>query len=221
MSANGALNPALIGAVGKAISMSNPVSAALSFAPSVLKGIGSMFSSGSKNKNQQKLLEMELANRLKLGEMEDRRARDLADQNTASEESMANPFRHQVSQGRSALSLDAMERANFSPAQVTGGSSRYAGNKPTISGGFNYEISPELRAAAASLKASVLRGETAPTMTNPANYGRTAALQLDPATGLPIAQSAGAAGVDLGEDDGEDVLGMLRRRRGRSEAFAV
>lgn len=108
----------------------------------ILRTLGNAILGSKKDKAEQERLRLQLEQQMKIAEMEDRTTRDLANQRTATEESMANPFRHLADQASTAARLDAMNRATWSPAQVSGGSSRYAGNMPTISGGFNYQSWP-------------------------------------------------------------------------------
>lgn len=112
-------------------------------------------------------------------------------QKTALEESMANPYRQQMAQAGSLQALDLAERGNYTPVQMDFTGSRYGSNVPKLNGGFSYSKSPELTNAAGALKASVLAGQGAPTMTDPANYGKTSALSLGP-DGRPAAAPAGA-----------------------------
>lgn len=109
------------------------------------------------------------------------------------EESMADPFRHQLSQAGAMTDLDRIEHASYAPFTV-GLPDRYAKYKPTISGGYSWQPSDEVRAGAGKLKQSVMAGNTAPSMTSPDNYGKTATLDLysgaDPRT--PAAFASGA-----------------------------
>jgi hypothetical protein len=136
---------------------------------------------------------------------------------TALAESQLDPFRQQMSQGHDLTALDVIARARNTPVQI-GMSGKYAGNMPQISGGFSYDMSPQNRADALALQASIRSGQTAPTMTDKANYGRTSVLNLAnpggptgyagaPAptapgvtpsnTGGAIPRTPGAADVDL------------------------
>ncbi len=120
---------------------------------------------------------------------------------TAARESELDPFRHQLDQAGALSKLDRLERASYSPVSVNL-PDRYAQYKPTISGGYSYERSPEVKAAAGALKQNVLAGRTAPSMTSAENYGKTATLDLtgnaDPRTdaafsmGAPNRDSLGA-----------------------------
>lgn len=113
----------------------------------------------------------------------------LSAQDLAFKESLADPFRQQMSQAKALRKLDMLERARYRPTRLTP-AAPYASYVPEVSGGFSYEQSPELTQDAAALKRNVRGGNVAPTMTNPANYGRTSTLDLirmaadgvDPAT---------------------------------------
>jgi len=113
--------------------------------------------------------------------------------NTASNESMADPFRQQLSQAGAAAKLDRLQHASYSPVSVNV-PARYAQYKPQVTGGYSYERSPEVRQAAGALKESVLAGRTAPSMTSPDNYGKTATLDLysgqDPRTDAAFSNGA-------------------------------
>lgn len=95
----------------------------------------------------------------------------------ASKESTLDPFRQQMMQAGDISKLDRIERGSYSPVHMTP-SGPYASYVPQMSGGFNYSKSPELIQSAAALKRNVMGGNTAPTMTDPTNYGKTAALDL-------------------------------------------
>jgi hypothetical protein len=135
------------------------------------------------------------------------RAEDRADDretnilDVAQGESMADPFRHQNAQINSLGMLDRIRNANNTRPTISVPSEmqRFV---PQISGGFDYTASPDLRAAAGLLQRSVASGQGAPTMTDPANYGRTGAVNLnDPSSigmgarpNAPAAPSAGGTG---------------------------
>lgn len=155
--------------------------------------LGATAGSMSARKNQKKQIEAE---------------KELANQRVALEESGRDPFRQQVQQGKAIAGLDMLERASYAPTQVNlPAGNRYAGNVPQFSGGFNYTKSPELTSGAGRLKQDVMAGHTAPSMTNPANYGRTAALDL---TAPPLGPSIN----DLTED--EEFAPSYRRKMRRS-----
>lgn len=111
------------------------------------------------------------------------------DQSTALQESLANPFRGQASQIATASALDRTARGSYTPVHMTPppGMEKYV---PQMSGGYSYDKSPALTNAAAAAEKDVLAGHTAPTMTDPMNYGRTAALSLDE-NGNPTGPAAG------------------------------
>lgn len=115
---------------------------------------------------------------------EEARAEDRADRretnilDVASRESLADPFRHQNAQVSSLAMLDRIANAQRGKTQISVPSEMQR-FMPQISGGYSYEQSPDLRAAAKLLQRSVASGETAPTQTNPANYGLTGAKNLN------------------------------------------
>lgn len=119
--------------------------------------------------------------------------RDMGTQDVAQAESMADPFRHQMAQAQGIARLDAMQNASYAPTQVTM-PERYAAYAPKTMGGFSWEPSTDVRDSAGKLKQSVMAGRTAPTMTNPDNYGKTSALNLfgdaDPRTDEAFASGA-------------------------------
>lgn len=149
-----------------------------------------------------------------------------AGRNTADvalEESMADPFRHQLGQARTLAALDLIARGRNTPTKISvpAGMEQWV---PKISGGFSYDMNPDVRAAAQRLQQDVASGRTAPTMTDPANYGKTAVLNLRnpsaapgagapggtmPGTGagggggtaVPRAGSAAATSTSLADDD--------------------
>lgn len=106
----------------------------------------------------------------------DRRETNILD--VASRESLADPFRHQNSQVTSLAMLDRIANAQRGQTQISvpPEMQRFL---PQISSGYSYEASPDLRTAAKLTQRSVASGQTAPTMTDPANYGRTGALNLN------------------------------------------
>lgn len=96
-------------------------------------------------------------------------------QRTALTESLANPFRHQVDQTRALTSLDMLQQFGQGGRHVTPPSNvaPYSGNvRP------GYAPSDRMRTAAGTLFDNIAGGNTAPTMTDPTNYGKTAALDL-------------------------------------------
>jgi hypothetical protein len=117
----------------------------------------------------------------------------------ASRESLADPFRQQNAQATSLGMLDRIATAQrgTTSINVPPEMQRFM---PTRTGGYSYEASPDLRTAAKLLQRSVASGETAPTMTNPANYGATSARNLnDPGSigmgARPNTPTAGAPGT--------------------------
>lgn len=112
----------------------------------------------------------------------------------AVEETGLNPFRHQLDQGRTLGTLDVMANAQLAPARY----SMPGITVPQLSGGFAYQPSADLRTSAKRLQRDVASGRTAPTMTDPANYGQTGALNLNAAGGASTGaqpRTGGAAGA--------------------------
>jgi hypothetical protein len=131
----------------------------------------------------------------------DRRETNILD--IAQGESMADPFRHQNNQASSLAMLDRIANAQRGRTQISVPSEmqRFV---PQISGGYSYEASPDLRTSAKLLQRTVASGQGAPTMTDPANYGRTGALNLNDPSSIgmgarantptpPVAPGAGGA----------------------------
>jgi hypothetical protein len=115
------------------------------------------------------------------------------DQATALQESLANPFRHQAAQISTASALDETANGRYTPVHLAApsGMEKYM---PQMSGGYSYEKSPAIINAATAAERDVLAGHTAPTMTDPMNYGRTAVLSLD-ANGNPTNAGGGGSGM--------------------------
>lgn len=175
----------------------------LSAAASGLMGLGS---SMAQTKAEDKRLKAQ-------AELEARRIaadKELAQQRTAADESALDPFRHALAQASALGRLDLLQNADFggSAFLVPSSMQPYVPNIST----FNYTPSADVRQSAGALKSSVMAGNTAPTMTNPANYGKTGVLDLlkvlagrtpasspdafaTPSSGLP--QAPGARGVTL------------------------
>lgn len=172
---------------------------ALTFGGAAIGGIASSIAS-RKNAEQQAEVEKEIAEaRIKaekeLAALNNRASWERQTQNIASEEGALDPFRQQVQQGNAISWLDRMERERLDPVNFDFSGNPYASYIPKMSGGYSYEQSPELRSSAAALKKNVMSGAVAPSMTDPANYGRTAALNLlgvaggiDPASPEALAQ---------------------------------
>lgn len=140
-------------------------------------GIGSGAASGvASSIGNRKNAELSAKTQKEIAEMEIADAEAARLLNTAMQESLLDPFRHQMNQAGDLARLDLMERASFRPTRFAA-DPRY-GQPLTASGGFAYEMSPEIRRAARDLKTSVLAGRGAPTMTDPSNYGRTSVLDL-------------------------------------------
>lgn len=138
----------------------------------------------------------------------DRAAREKADlRQTALAESTQNPFRQQLAQARAIALLDRLATAQTAPRTVTP-AGPYAGYVPQMSGGVSYELSDTVQGDAGLLRDDVRRGRTAPTMTRPSNYGRTATLDLTATNPL----AAPVPSYDPVEAEEEAKLRRLRRR---------
>jgi hypothetical protein len=123
---------------------------------------------------------------------------------TALAESQLDPFRQQMAQGHDLTALDVIARARNTPVQIQA-PGKYAQYVPQISGGFSYDMSPQNRADALALQASIRSGQTAPTMTDKANYGKTSVLNLaNPGgpTGYAGATAPSTTGVTPGNTGG-------------------
>lgn len=127
---------------------------------------------------------------------------------TALDESMADPFRHQRAQASGLGAMDVLR--NFQGTRVTppANVAPYAGN---IQGG--YAPSQTLRDHASKLYDSIAAGRTAPTMTDPANYGRTSAENLTAGTGAAGLPGATAPAEEF-IDPTSYLAGFERRNEG-------
>lgn len=137
--------------------------------PAIGSFLASLFGMSSQNKNAEK------ERQLQAQQLAQQKA--LAEQNTALDESQLDPWRHSMFQAGDLAKLDKLERGTYTPANVSM-PARYAAYKPTLSGGYQYQKSPELVQSAAALKKGVMSGQGAPTMTNKANYGQTGAMDI-------------------------------------------
>jgi hypothetical protein len=93
-------------------------------------------------------------------------ANQQANANRALQESTLDPFRHQVDQARDAAYLDR-QASPFKPP---------AGMEAFTPSALNPR--PDMQTAAGLLRDDVLSGHTAPTMTDPNNFGKTGTLDL-------------------------------------------
>lgn len=157
------------------------------------------------------------------------RERDIRD--VALEESKLDPWRDTMSQVGHAATLDRVANANYTPVTLSRGS---GGSGIQRSGGTTYQKSPEVIQAARTAAALILSGGgRAPSMTDPANYGRSGATDLRggprlapagggppvsttmPVGGGPHLQSDSGAGGVLGIDPWQ--LAELERKRRAGE----
>lgn len=151
-------------------------------------GTSAYLSSRQNRKNQETAAEQAELDR------DERKGTNLLE--VASRESLADPFRQQLAQGNALQRLDMLGRANYTPSKISvpPEMQRFV---PQVNHGFSYTPNPDMQTAAKLLQQSVAGGQTAPTMTDPANYGRTAALNLnDPrgATAAPKPMTPAAPG---------------------------
>lgn len=140
--------------------------------------------------------------------------------NAAVAESAQNPFRHQLDQARTLGTLDVMANAQLTPAKYT----MPGITVPQLSGGFSYTPSQDQRTAAQLLQRSVASGQTAPSMTDPNNWGKTGALNLNgmattggaPTSGArPRASTTGAPGVSAASNG--DIASLFAGYQRRNE----
>lgn len=156
----------------------------------VSKGLGALGGALTNKSNQKAADKRSAADRL--------HEKDLATQRLAGDESMANPFRHVNDQVGAAFTFDQIANTKPKTISLPGLNPKYM---PTLGGG--YQPSATMTGAATAARDAVLGGQgTAPTMTNPGNYGTTGALDLmtvlralgflPPAAASPTAAPAGA-----------------------------
>lgn len=204
-----------------------PSGVSMAIAPLLLAGIiaaaaGTAVNAGVNSKNQRDTRDADTAlTREQIAQREKESLRD-----TAAAEATQNPFRDQVHQAQSLGRLDLMARSQLTPTKITP-HARYASAVPARTGGLSYEMDPQVRAMAERLKLDVASGRGAPTMTNAANYGKTGAVDLLSALGLPALpaparQATGALGVSFDRtNDRETVATRLARLRAdRAEPLA-
>lgn len=162
---------AVPGTVGTGGMMASPL--ARYGIPAVGDFLTSMFQTSkdsAENKRQRDFLAQQ-------AELERNQRAQFQQQDTALDESKLDPWRGTMSQVGDASKLDRLANSTYSPVQVSRGQ---RGNIQT-SGGATYNKSPELIAAARAAAAMILSGGgQAPSMTNPANYGRTGITPLAP-----------------------------------------
>lgn len=111
----------------------------------------------------------------KASEEQGRLDREQSDRELGFQESMADPFRQQMHQATDLGALDRMEGSSFTPVSYEGRNDSYV---PQFGGGTSYDKSPELLAAIAQLKNSVLGGNTAPAFSQAPGASRPSVLDL-------------------------------------------
>jgi hypothetical protein len=111
---------------------------------------------------------------------------------TALAESQLDPFRAQAAQGKNLAALDFLQNYGRRTISPPSNVAPYTGS---VGGAF--QPSQTMRDYAGLLFKDVASGRTAPTMTNPANYGQTGVLDLvtSAATKQPTAATSAAAPV--------------------------
>lgn len=144
---------------------------ALQMGSQAVSAVGNGISQNRQRKSQEQLSREQLALEREQGLMD-----------TASRENELNPFRQQLSQASSIASLDQMQNASYAPVSMQA-PSRYASYVPKVSGGFSWQPSQDVRDSAGALKQNVMAGRTAPSMTTPDNYGKTATLDMNAVAG--------------------------------------
>jgi hypothetical protein len=133
----------------------------------------------------------------------------------AEAEAARDPFKSRMTQVGDVAKLDRVQNARTTPRTVAP-TAAYAGSMPAVSGGYSYQKSPDVTNAAGAAKQSIMSGTPDPSMTNPANYGKTGALDLigiangskDPTSPNAMATGAPAAASTLGADP---VANMIRQ----------
>jgi hypothetical protein len=176
-----------------------------------VSGVGflsGLFGGGAKAKQEEKNRQTQL----EIAQMDDRRARELALLEAALKESQLNPFRQQLSQATSVRDLDYLERGRYTPTKMTVPAAMQ-GFMPQMSGGFSYTPDPAVLKGYGDLKRDVMSGHTAPTMTDPSNYGKTATLDLlSGATGVgPVPLGGRRRAVSMADLESHPNLGKRRR----------
>lgn len=167
-----------------------------------LGGLGSFFGAQSQAKAQKEVERMRIA--------EAQRAQN---QDVALKESTLDPFRQQMQQARNLSMLDMKER--YQPSQPYGLSKQYADlvQAPVIDRmqprAPSYAPSPEMLNWLALIKQNVAGGQNqAPSMTSPANYGKTSALDL-----LALSQNPELAGTARGASFAPRMMPLPTARR--------
>lgn len=167
-----------------------------------LGGLGSFFGQNQQAKAQKQIEQMRIA--------EAQRAQN---QDVALKESTLDPFRQQMLQARDLQRLDQQQNLR-APTQYGMSNPRLTA---LVGGGLqpmdrsqprqpSYTPSPELLNWLGSLKTNIAGGQNqAPTMTNPANYGHTSALDL--------------LALQNGEGDAATAMGASRRPRSMMTAM--
>ncbi len=157
-----------------------PLSLALLFSSIIGGGAAAASAAGqagAQRSQDWRIASMDDNTRQLMARMENNRQRESDAQRIAFGESMANPYRHQMSQGDSASRLHFLQRAKYEPRKYSGG---YGTGQPlTKTGGFSFTPSAGYRRGMGALYKDVMAGNTAPSVAGrPENLGQTAALDL-------------------------------------------
>jgi hypothetical protein len=192
------------------------LSSGMGLADMVLPGVGaagsfltSLFA--MRNANKQAELNRQQQTNLQTNSINANAAQDT--QALASKESTLDPFRSRMAQIGDVAKLDRVANATTAPRRLNIGGP-FARFVPQSTGGYSYQESPELTGAARAAQTSVLSGQADPSMTNPANYGKTGALDLlsiaqgtkDPRLASSMTSGAPAQGSTLGANPVADVI---------------
>lgn len=140
----------------------------------------------------------------------DQKERDL--RNLAADESNADPFRHSLAQLNAASAFDKLANTTQKTVSIPGLNPKFM---PTLGGG--YQPSAELRGAANLARTNTLAGQgTAPTMTNPGNYGKTGVVDL-----IAMLQKMGLIPPSLGVTGPAPAAGGVAQAPVEPERFAL
>lgn len=140
----------------------------------------------------------------------------------ALKESLADPFRHQRSQYQNLTAIDMLRQFGSGGPRVTppANVAPYTGQ---VRQGF--KPSSSLMGSLDALENSIRGGNTAPTMTDPANFGRTSAVNINAATGQPGQPGGGVSAPRAGGMENRDPMSYLpaqvdRRNEGAGGVWA-
>lgn len=172
-------------------------------------GLASLFGMANQNKQNQ----LNRQNQLNMQGNQINAQQGANTQQLASTESRLDPFRSRMSQMGDVAKLDRVANATTSPVRLNL-SGPFAGFKPNVTGGYSYTKSPALVQAAKDAQSSIMSGQADPSMTNPANYGKTGALnlnatgsgQVSPTSSAAFASGPAAPASTLGSDASANMI---------------